>query len=133
MMTYQDQIKHPLWQKKRLEVMEMHGFKCEKCGDKEEQLNVHHPFYERGLMLWEYKAEWLKCFCQRCHKNEHAIDESIHRYIALSSPEFKLFLVGMLAAAARNPMINSDDRNVLLGAKLAEDNGIKLSEERFLG
>ena len=30
-MTYQDQIKSPKWQKKRLGVLESHGFQCQNC------------------------------------------------------------------------------------------------------
>ena len=30
--TYSDKLKSPKWQKKRLEVLNLRGFKCEKCG-----------------------------------------------------------------------------------------------------
>lgn len=84
-MTYQQQIKHPNWQKKRLEVLEANGFKCENCGDKDEQLHVHHPLYRRGAMIWEYTVEELECLCARCHKDAHAIDEKLKKALAICS------------------------------------------------
>jgi hypothetical protein len=83
MMNYAQQIKHPLWQKKRLEVLEANGYKCVKCEAEDEQLHVHHPFYKRGAMIWEYEKEELKCLCFQCHKEEHAIDEEIKRALAV--------------------------------------------------
>jgi hypothetical protein len=82
MMNYAQQIKHPLWQKKRLEVLELYGFQCQECGEKEEELHVHHPFYRRGAMIWQYEKEELKCLCCQCHKDEHGIDEAIKKELA---------------------------------------------------
>lgn len=82
-MNYAKQIKHPMWQKKRLEVLELHGFQCQTCGTKDEELHVHHPFYKRAAMIWEYEKEELECLCHVCHKNAHAIDEKIKRVLAL--------------------------------------------------
>ena len=31
-MRYNDKLKHPLWQKKRLKIMERDGFMCVICG-----------------------------------------------------------------------------------------------------
>jgi hypothetical protein len=73
-MNYYTQMQHPLWQKKRLEVMETHDFKCQTCGSEEDQLNVHHPVYKRGAMIWEYKTHELECLCEKCHKEAHIMD-----------------------------------------------------------
>jgi Zn finger protein HypA/HybF involved in hydrogenase expression len=76
-MNYHQQMKHPLWQKKRLEVMERSRFECENCGDSEEQLHVHHRYYRRGAMIWDYEEHELQCLCNKCHKDAHALDEQI--------------------------------------------------------
>lgn len=89
-MTYQEQIKHPKWQKKRLEVLKAHKFKCQTCGSKDEELHVHHPFYRRGAMIWEYKKEELESLCHRCHKDAHAIDEKIKKALALCRDKHKV-------------------------------------------
>lgn len=83
MMNYQQQIKHPLWQKKRLEVLELHNFQCQECRTKEDELHVHHPFYKRGAMIWEYEKKELECLCFRCHKDRHEIDEKIKKALAV--------------------------------------------------
>lgn len=70
-MTYQDQIKSPLWQKKRLEIMEKDNFTCQICGDKETTLNVHHLHYKQGNLIHEYDDKCLITLCENCHKNEY--------------------------------------------------------------
>jgi len=82
-MNYQQQIKHPLWQKKRLEVLEDRGFRCQECGANDEELHVHHPLYKRGAMIWEYTKEELESLCHRCHKNAHELDEKIKKELAV--------------------------------------------------
>lgn len=70
-LTYGEQLKHPNWQRKRLEVMEAAGFECENCGDKDSTLNVHHRRYVKGRMVWEYDGPDLVCLCAQCHQDEH--------------------------------------------------------------
>lgn len=41
-LSYAEQLKHPNWQRRRLQIMERDGFKCANCGDSESQLHVHH-------------------------------------------------------------------------------------------
>ena len=50
--TYQELLKDPRWQKKRLEIMEEHNFKCENCGDETETLNIHHGYYAKDCDPW---------------------------------------------------------------------------------
>lgn len=70
-MTYKEQLLHPNWQRKRLEVMQEVGFKCEACGTDEITLNVHHRRYVKGRKVWEYELHELACLCQPCHRQEH--------------------------------------------------------------
>lgn len=66
-LSYSEQLKHPLWQKRRLEIMSAAGFQCSRCSSKDVTLNVHHVFYKKGYMLWEYKDKALRCLCEDCH------------------------------------------------------------------
>jgi len=66
-LTYAEKLKSPLWQKKRLEIMERAGFACEGCGSRTETLHVHHGYYERSLEPWEYDGLTLWCLCESCH------------------------------------------------------------------
>lgn len=65
--SYSDLLRHPLWQKKRLEIMRRDKWKCKKCGDDETTLNVHHKLYINGNDPWEYENEDLITLCEDCH------------------------------------------------------------------
>lgn len=95
-MNYAQQIKHPNWQRKRLEVLEYYNFECMECGAKESTLNIHHPFYKRGAMIWQYEIEELQCLCEKCHKEEHAIDEQIKKLLSETYADNKLRILGQL-------------------------------------
>lgn len=98
-LNYAQQLKHPEWQKKRLEVLEDRNFECENCGAKDEELHVHHSFYRKGAMIWQYENEELQCLCHKCHKEEHVIDERIKKAVAtLRGPSFKHQALGYLEA-----------------------------------
>lgn len=79
-MKYSEQIKSPKWQKKRLEILSLRGFKCEKCKSEDEQLHVHHRFYIEKRKAWEYDNDVFQVLCHICHKNEHTKKESVQKY-----------------------------------------------------
>lgn len=76
-LSYADQLKHPNWQRKRLEMLEAAKWECTKCGDKETTLHVHHRKYVKGRMAWEYEARELAVLCENCHEDEHHFQEDI--------------------------------------------------------
>lgn len=71
--TYGEQLKHPKWQRARLERLDAAGWKCEKCGETEKTLHVHHERYVRGRMPWEYTHDELEVLCEDCHATEHGL------------------------------------------------------------
>lgn len=71
MSDFFEQYKRPEWQRKRLEVMEAAGFRCQECDTGEATLNVHHKLYVRGRKPWEYTTDELECLCEPCHKKNH--------------------------------------------------------------
>jgi len=81
-MKYADQLKDPRWQKKRLEILEAASFTCGECGDTRSQLHVHHSFYRKGLMAWQYPDPAYHCLCETCHElrstSEHHLLMAIH-------------------------------------------------------
>lgn len=79
-MTYKDQIKSPLWQRKRLEIMNEHDFKCQLCGDLNSELHIHHKKYINGRKIHEYSNDQLMCLCNLCHSKIHNI--KIDEYIS---------------------------------------------------
>src|SRR5690606_32483853 len=47
--------------------------------DRFTDLNIHHKYYVKGKMAWEYDNESLITLCERCHQKEHE-DNSIPVY-----------------------------------------------------
>ncbi len=67
----------PEWQKKRLEILQLKEWKCEICGEKKYQLNVHHRYYIPCRKPWEYDNNELAVLCDFCHKREHDFKKGI--------------------------------------------------------
>jgi len=67
---YNEKLKDPRWQRKRLQILERDGWQCLGCGNSENTLHVHHLFYIEGREPWEYPASALRSLCVACHENE---------------------------------------------------------------
>lgn len=67
-LSYQEQLKHPLWQKKRLEILQAADFKCKMCGAADVELHIHHRIYKKENLAWDYPNWALDCLCKDCHK-----------------------------------------------------------------
>lgn len=74
--TYQEKLRHPKWQKLRLEIMKRDKFMCKMCKDEETTLNVHHLKYT-AEDVWDEPKQNLITVCEHCHleleslKSEH--------------------------------------------------------------
>jgi hypothetical protein len=66
-MSYQKKLQNPKWQKKRLEILQRDDFKCQSCGADNEELHVHHKWYEYGKDIWDYENECFQTLCHLCH------------------------------------------------------------------
>ena len=69
-MTYQEKLKDPRWQKKRLAIMERDEWTCQECRNNKSQLHVHHKFYIKGNDPWDYPDEALTTLCGESHEIE---------------------------------------------------------------
>lgn len=114
-MTYQDQIKSPKWQKKRLEVLSERRFKCQTCHSETEQLHVHHSYYKKGKKIWEYENYELLCLCESCHSNTHKLNDLIIQQLGMieivsddSSKEMVLGYIDGLLGPARELFYQSE-------------------------
>lgn len=81
-MSYADQLAHPNWQRKRLEILSLAGFCCERCGDKEKTLHVHHKRYIKARMAWEYDRPDLVALCKPCHTETEEEIAELHAVLA---------------------------------------------------
>lgn len=67
--SYGDKLKHPKWQRRRLEVLQRDNFTCTICGDTESTLHVHHEVYSGEP--WDAPLDKLKTVCEDCHTIHH--------------------------------------------------------------
>jgi hypothetical protein len=81
-MSYSEQLKRPEWQRKRLEVLNAAGWKCQHCGANDSMLHVHHKRYVKGCVAWEYAASDLESLCEACHSEAHETKELIDEILA---------------------------------------------------
>lgn len=88
MSEYYALLRSPYWQRKRLEVLERFDFQCCECENNEDQLHVHHCWYEKGLKPWEYPDGCYLVFCDECHKEWHDMKLEIDK--SLASPSIVL-------------------------------------------
>jgi len=81
MSDYSKHYKDSRWQQKRLEIMERDNWTCRSCGAKGEgvTLNVHHAYYEKGKMPWEYENDMLVTWCEKCHEFRHRSMKNIQQ------------------------------------------------------
>ena len=82
-MSYSDKLRHPRWQRRRLEIFQRDNWTCQKCGDIEETLMIHHIIYNSKYKTpWDYPDDVLITLCDNCHKDEHVKKD----HIVLSFP-----------------------------------------------
>lgn len=67
-MNYNEKLKDPRWQRKRLEILQRDGFKCMDCDDHESTLHVHHIAYYGEP--WDCPDDLLVTLCENCHSVE---------------------------------------------------------------
>lgn len=75
--NYYELLKHPLWQRRRLEIMQRDEFACSVCYNSESMLHVHHKRYIKGRKPWEYDDHELITVCANCHEQIHATKAAI--------------------------------------------------------
>lgn len=71
MAKYSDLLRNPLWQRKRLEILQRDNFTCQHCKDTETELHVHHEEYHGKP--WDAPNETLSALCKYCHKVEEVM------------------------------------------------------------
>ena len=64
-MNYNQKLRDPKWQKKRLEILNRDKFTCRLCSDTKTTLHVHHLKYKGNP--WDVNNEDLVALCEHCH------------------------------------------------------------------
>jgi len=68
MSSYSSKLRYPRWQKKRLEILEAAGWKCQRCKCETKELQCHHLIYRKGVNPWDYFEGEIVALCNDCHK-----------------------------------------------------------------
>lgn len=106
-MSYSEQLKRPEWQKKRLEVLNAAGWKCQHCKADDATLHVHHKRYVKGRMAWEYAASDLESLCETYHSEAHETKELIDEVLA-SRPTSKWMDAASLLVGWANEEVDDE-------------------------
>jgi len=91
--SYNELLKSPHWQRKRLEIMERDDFQCQCCLSMDKTLAVHHMWYKNNKMPWEYPLDALITLCDDCHKEIH---EQIKKDVLSHHFLSKLFCINIV-------------------------------------
>lgn len=83
-MSYFDDLQSPLWQRKRLKIMERDNWRCCLCGTDKNSLTVHHLYYASSKKPYEYDDDALVTLCKDCHATAHNEISKISSLIAFS-------------------------------------------------
>ena len=77
----------PLWQRKRLEILQRDNFTCTLCTDSRTTLHVHHTAYKGNP--WDIPNDQLQTLCEHCHSISHELNGrkilAIHKRISLNA------------------------------------------------
>jgi 5-methylcytosine-specific restriction endonuclease McrA len=99
---YEERLKDLRWQRKRLAVLERAGWSCEACGRKEEvSLQVHHGYYERDALPWEYPERALYVLCDSCHERAEAARAQVYRELGCIAPWHHKHALALLQELSR--------------------------------
>lgn len=93
-MTYEEKLKKPSWQKRRLLILERDGWRCSYCNNSERQLEVHHKIYLDLPNPEDYSNDLLTTLCSVCHKNE--LQRPVQERMLINTLKTKGFMVGDL-------------------------------------
>lgn len=104
--TYAEKLRDPRWQKLRLEIMQRDGFKCRHCGDKEQTLNVHHSYYEKGFNPWDYPDQTLFTLCIDCHSKVEDVKLCVGLEIS-NNPQLRDLLASLLTDPKLTSLVGS--------------------------
>lgn len=69
---YQLLLANEKWKLKRKEILNEQGKKCAVCGCST-SLQIHHKYYKKNKLPWEYPNDAFVVLCKNCHEKEHNI------------------------------------------------------------
>lgn len=117
MASYFELLKHPNWQKRRLEILELANFECSHCSSKDKTLHVHHCYYQKRKKPWEYPDSALRCLCEDCHQEAQDAQLALGRVLSEVGCEDEVYgyALGALAFSEQDRSINVPSYEIASG------------------
>jgi hypothetical protein len=101
---YKDRLLDPRWQRCKNDALVRSDYTCQECGATHRTLHVHHVWYRKNALPWEYSDNELKVLCDQCHGVEEAYRSIIGPAIFGLRQDVQTDLVEcVLPIAAQNP------------------------------
>jgi hypothetical protein len=113
--TYEQLLRDPRWQRRRLDIFNRDNFACQACCETTRELHVHHVRYIGGPP-WESPSEDLQTLCSDCHTNEGIAFVRIDRDYSETTERSVWFRAvnGILEHGASNGCYSWDEPNKAL-------------------
>lgn len=110
--SYAELLKDPRWQRKRLEILQRDGWRCQKCEREDKTLHVHHRRYVYGRKPWEYEEQDLVTLCEDCHEKHSRLDVVLKEMLPrLDSHDFAETVGFVIGVRIRELDANYGDEN----------------------
>lgn len=77
---YFELLQNGKWLRKRDRILKRDNYTCQDCG-KTSSLHVHHIFYKKNTLPWNYPDRWLITLCSECHEVWHDLKDGAHGQI----------------------------------------------------
>jgi 5-methylcytosine-specific restriction endonuclease McrA len=104
-MTYSEKLRSPLWQKKRLKILERDEWRCCSCFSTEKNLQVHHILYKKRDP-WDYPDYLYQTLCDDCHDKRQALtDKAVDALRIAISKVPTDFLIGRAQKICQEAML----------------------------
>jgi len=133
-MKYEDKLRDPRWQRKRLEVMAAADWKCQDCGDGKEELHVHHLLYSGDREPWEYANSGLLCTCDTCHKIRHMDPDKVRIHAERLNVTFKtIYIFNRWWRFTKDVQAKCPEARLLMGQILLEHKAFERSVKERVG
>lgn len=136
-LTYPEKLKDPRWQRLRLIKLELAGWACERCGDKEQTLHVHHAYYEWGKEPWDYDHYSLSVLCEDCHSEAEWYKSWFKKFLASEPLDFQASIYNIVLTAGTyttntQQQIAESLESILINAGRGDGKAVKQAVESLL-
>jgi len=96
-------LKHPEWQRKRLEIFNRDGFKCIICNSDEKEPHIHHFKYSPNTDPWDYDDSNFITYCHQCHEIEENCKNDFNKLISAGFTYSKVIGIISLYSSKKKP------------------------------